>query len=147
MKPTSPMPGAVTLYILMADGSLPEQTVIAGLTEYLASEAIRPMTDTVTVSAPGLSAFDIALTYYINQSDKASAVTIQAEVEKAVSEYVTWQTTEIGRDINPDELVRRIKAAGAKRVTITAPAFTVVADTAVARIGAKTVNYGGLEDD
>ena len=72
----------------------------------MASEVtIRPMTDEVEVSVPGTSTFNITATYYINQSDKAAAATIQAEVDKAVQDYITWQTTEIGRDINPDELI------------------------------------------
>lgn len=147
VKPTSPTAGTVVIYILMADGSLPEPEDITGLTNFLASESIRPMTDLVTVSAPSPEAFNVSVTYYINQSDASAAETIQAEVEKAIADYITWQTSQIGRDINPDELVRRVKAAGAKRITVSAPAFTVVADTAVARLGTKTVNYGGLEDD
>ena len=91
--------------------------------------------------------FSICLTYYINQSDMVSAVTIQREVEKAVTEYAEWQTTVIGRDINPDELRKRIKAAGAKRVEIASPEFTIVGDEAVAQLSGKAVAYGGLEDD
>lgn len=47
---------------------------------------------------------NITATYYINQSDKAAAVTIQAEVDKAVQDYIAWQTTEIGRDKAPKEM-------------------------------------------
>jgi phage-related baseplate assembly protein len=68
-------------------------------------------------------------------------------VANAVSEYITWQTSEIGRDINPDELLQRIKAAGVKRVEMSSPVFTVVKDTQVAQCSAQTVTYGGLEDD
>lgn len=147
VKPTSPVPGEAVIYILLRNGSLPGKEILEGLEEYLATNKIRPMTDLVSVKAPSISNFSISLTYYINQSDLASAVIIQQEVAKAVAEYVTWQTTEIGRDINPDELTQRIKAAGAKRVEITAPAFTVVGDEAVAQCTAQAVTYGGLEDD
>ena len=91
--------------------------------------------------------FSIDLTYYINRSDQAKAVTIQENVKKAVAEYTTWQTSEIGRDINPDELVQRIKAAGAKRVELTAPTFAVVGETQVAKCTASAADNGGLEDD
>lgn len=147
VKPTSPAPGEVVLYFLMADGSLPETETMTGLQEFLDSEDIRPMTDKVTVSAPEIAEFEIGLTYYINRSDKGKALTIQQEVGKAVADFIAWQTTEIGRDINPDALVQRIKAAGAKRVEISAPAFTVVAENAVAQCSAQAVSYGGLEDD
>lgn len=147
VQPTSPSPGAVDLYILMADGTLPEDEIVQGLEEYLMSNERRPMTDLVTVKKPTVVSFDIDLVYYINRSDRAKAVTIQREVQNAVNDYVTWQTSEIGRDINQDELVRRIKSAGVKRVELTAPAFTVVSDTEVAQCASRIVNYGGLEDD
>lgn len=147
VQPTSPSPGAVDLYILMADGTLPEDEIVQGLEEYLMSNERRPMTDLVTVKKPTVVSFDIDLVYYINRSDRAKAVTIQQEVQNAVNDYVTWQTSEIGRDINQDELVRRIKSAGVKRVELTAPAFTVVSDTEVAQCASRIVNYGGLEDD
>jgi len=121
--------------------------MIEGLQEFIQSEEIRPMTDLVTVKRPGVVDYSIALTYYIRASDKARAVTIQQEVQEAVDAYVAWQSAEIDRDINPDELLRRIMAAGAKRVELTAPAFTVVSDTEVAQCSSRSVNYGGLEDD
>lgn len=147
VRPTSPVPGQAVIYILMKDGTMPGQEMLEGLEEYLATSKIRPMTDLVTVMAPTAVNFTVSLTYYINQSDLVSAITIQREVEKAVADYISWQTTEIGRDINPDELTKRIKAAGAKRAEIIAPAFTVVGDEAVAQCTAKAVIYGGLEDD
>ena len=147
VKPSSPTPGEVVLYILMSDGTLPGTETLTGLADYLASNKIRPMTDHVSVQAPSVANFAISLTYYINLSDASAALTIQTEVQNAIDDYVEWQTSEIGRDINPDALVQRIKAAGAKRVELTAPAFTVVADAQVAQCTARNVAYGGLEDD
>ena len=87
------------------------------------------------------------LTYYINRSDSARAVAIQAAVAQAVEEYKTWQRT-IGRDVNPSQLAAMVMEAGAKRVTVTAPTFAAVAATNVAALtGSATVTYGGLEDD
>lgn len=147
VKPTTPSPGVVDIYILMADGTLPEDELIAELEAFLASEEIRPMTDLVAVKKPTVVEFGIVLTYYINRSDRTKAATIQQEVHNAVVDYIAWQTSEIGRDINPDELVQRIKAAGAKRVEMISPAFTVVSDTSVAQCASQSFTYGGLEDD
>lgn len=147
VKPTSPVPGEAVIYVLLRDGTLPGVEILEGLEEYLSKNKIRPMTDLVSVKAPTVVNFNVNFTYYINQSDLAQAVTIQSEVEKAVARYLTWQTTEIGRDINPDELTRLVKAAGAKRVSMTAPVFTVVGDAAVAQCKTRSVSYGGLEDD
>lgn len=147
VKPTSPSPCQVDVYILMNDGSIPNQEVINGLQDYLMDGNIRPLTDLVTVKAPVIKAFNIDITYYINRSDSAAAATIQQEVSKAVAEYVTWQTTEIGKDINPSELIKRVVAAGAKRVTVNSPTFLTVSETAIGQCTGQTLNYGGLEDD
>lgn len=139
--------GTVELVFLMADGAAPGQEMIEGLTSYLRDQNIRPMTDLVTVSAPAEVAYTIDLTYYINRSDSARAVSIQAAVGAAVGDYVTWQRS-IGRDINPSKLVALVMAAGAKRVQVSAPVFTAVDGTAVAALAASAaIQYGGLEDD
>ena len=139
--------GKAEIYILMRDGTLPGQEVIEGLQEFLKNEEIRPMTDLVTVSAPGVRTYELELTYYIARSNKAQATAIQSRVTEAVDAYNRWQATEIGRDINPSELIRRIKEAGAKRPVIVSPEFTPIGDTEVAQLGTMKVVYGGLEDD
>ena len=145
--PTSPEPGEAVIYILMRDGSMPGEEVIRGLENFYQDESIRPMTDLVSVSAPDEKPFDIELTYYIARSNHASATAIQARVDAAIQDFISWQTTEIGRDINPTELIRRVREAGAKRVLLTSPVFATVQETEVARLGSKKVTYGGLEDD
>lgn len=139
--------GKVNIVFIMADGSTPDSTTIAGLQAYLNDDTIRPMTDIVTVAAPTEVSYTISLTYYINRSDSAQAVAIQTAVEQAVSDYVKWQRS-IGKDINPSKLTALIMAAGAKRVTLTAPTYTAVGATSVAALsGTPSVSYGGLEDD
>lgn len=147
VRPATPEPGRVTVYILMRDGALPGEEVIDGLQEFLAREDVRPMTDLVTVSAPEVKPFDIGLTYYIARSSQASAAAIQERVKEAVRAFVTWQTTEIGLDINPTELIRRVREAGAKRVELRSPEFQPVAGAQVARLDKLELTYGGLEDD
>lgn len=147
VKVTSPNPVEVEIRFIMVDGSLPTRTTVEGLEEYLQDENIRPLTDKVTVLAPETVSFDISLTYYINRSDQSKAGTIQGEVTQAIADYIEWQTRTIGRDINPSELTKRIMAAGAKRVEISSPVFTTVADTSVARVGTQTITYGGIEND
>lgn len=139
--------GQVDIVFIMDDGSKPGAEMIAGLKNYLSGKTIRPMTDLLTVAAPVEITYTINLTYYINRSDSARAVTIQEAVQTAVADYVTWQRT-IGRDINPSKLVAMVMAAGAKRVTVTAPTYTTVASTKVSALsGDAAISYGGLEDD
>lgn len=139
--------GTVDIVFIMADGSTPGEEMIEGLEGYLQGKTIRPMTDLVRVAAPQEVTYTINLTYYINRSDSAKAVTIQAAVAKAVADYQTWQRA-IGRDINPSQLVRMVMDAGAKRVTVTAPTYTAVDATKVSALqGDAAISYGGLEDD
>lgn len=147
VRVTSPDPCEVVVTILMADGTLPSQEIIDGLTDYLSDSNIRPLTDQVTVTAPSTTSFNVTLTYYINSSDSARATSIQALVESAVDEYIAWQTSKIGRDINQSELISRVMAAGAKRVVVTAPTYTQMSESYVAVLGTKSVTYGGLESD
>lgn len=139
--------GVVDVRFLMDDGSIPGSGIISGLQEYLSAKDKRPLTDNVVVAAPTQITYNITGTYYINKSDRDRAVQIQQLVVDAVSEYITWQRSRIGRDINPDELQRRIINAGAKRVVLTAPVFTTLTTTQVAALGTKSMTYGGIEDD
>ena len=139
--------GTVDIVFIMANGDTPGEEMIEGLEGYLQGKTIRPMTDLVQVSAPEEVKYTINLTYYINRSDSAKAVTIQAAVAQAVADYQTWQRA-IGRDINPSQLIRMVMDAGAKRVSVTAPTYTTVAATKVSALqGEATITYGGLEDD
>lgn len=138
--------GTVDLYFLMADGSKPPEEMIAGLEGYLRDGNIRPMTDLVRVAAPSEVGYSVNLTYYINRSDSNRAVDIQGAVTTAVAQYTAWQRA-IGRDINPDKLRELVMAAGAKRVTMTAPVYQTVDAKSVAALASQNIQYGGLEDD
>ena len=131
---------------ILSDGSIPGEELIAGLQNFLRDGKIRPLTDDVTVAAPTETVYNLNLTYYINDSDKASASVIQSKVNDAILKYETWQR-KIGRDINPSELIRRITDAGAKRVAVISPTYTVIGDYYISKLGTKSITYGGLEDD
>lgn len=143
---TSNTPGEVDIAFLV-NGEIPGEAMIKGLQSYIENPEIKPLSDKVVVSAPEAQDYTISLTYYINKSDSDKVQTIQSAVETAVDEYVEWQHSHIGRDINPSELIRRVTAAGAKRVEVVSPAFTKVPTAGVANMASKTVNYGGIEDD
>ena len=143
----SPEPRIVDITFLLEGGVIPQSEAINGLKEYIEQKTIKPITDKVNIKAPQASTFNIALTYYINRSDSNTATKIQAAVSQAIEDYKVWQCQKIGRDINPDELIERIKAAGAKRVVITSPVYTPIGSGYVAQVGTQQVTYGGLEDD
>jgi phage-related baseplate assembly protein len=127
--------------------SLPEASMISGVQDYLTPDNTRPLNDRVVVGAPVKVNYNVSLTYYINSNDLGNVTGIQTAVNNAVSTYNLWQQSKIGRDINPDELQALVKQAGAKRVVITSPTFTVLNNAQVASLGTVTVTYGGLENE
>lgn len=144
---TSPKECEVHICYLLENGRIPGEESLKALKEYLEEETRKPITDKVVVSAPVKKDYELELRYYINQSESNQAASIQKRVEQAVDDYLLWQSGKIGRDINPDELICRIKSAGAKRADITSPVFTVIPDNQVPACIKKTINYGGLERD
>lgn len=143
----SPVPTEVIVEFIMQGGDLPTESMVRAVEDFLQDEKIRPLTDQVTVKAPETMEYTIDLTYYVNSSDMARASTIQRDVSKAVDNYISWQCSKIGRDINPSRLIQMVIAAGAKRVELKSPTFTVVGKANIARLGSMAVAYGGIEDD
>lgn len=90
--------------------------------------------------------YSISLTYWIAVSDQKSVSEIQNKITKAVADFQTWQR-KLGRDINPTELIAQLRAAGAKRVTLTAPQDKTVEKAKLPKCTGATVTYGGMEDD
>ncbi|WP_320958961.1 baseplate assembly protein [Hungatella effluvii] len=143
----SPAPCIVEIRYLLKEGEVPGEESICSLKEYLSQPSIRPLTDQVVVKAPELIPYDLKVKYYINQSDSNRVISIKTCVEEAIRNYEIWQRSKMGRDINPNELIRLILVAGAKRVEITSPDFKVVGAESVASLHSETISYGGLEDD
>lgn len=144
---TSTQPCIVTVRYLLENGGVPGVESITELQDYLEQSAIKPLTDKVEVHAPDLVQYNLNVKYYINQSDKNRAESIQQKVANAINEYTLWQRSKMGRDINPNELIKRTLAAGAKRIEIVAPEFAQVDSDSVASLGTSSITYGGLEDD
>lgn len=145
---TSPAAGEVKITVLMKDGQLPSQAVLDKVLAVCSDKKVRPLTDHVTVAAPTTVAYDITLTYYISRDDAANEASIRNAIEStggAIDQYKAWQGSKLGRAINPDYLRQLMLNAGAHRINLTAPAYTVVAEDAVAVAGTVTIAYGGLE--
>lgn len=140
-------PCVVIVRYLLENGVVPGEESINELQAYLEQPSIKPLTDKVEVTAPDLQPYDLNVKYYINKSDLNRAESIQVEVTNAINDYVLWQKSKMGRDINPNELVKRVLTAGAKRIEINSPEFSRVNENSVASLITSEVSYGGLEDD
>ena len=84
----------------------------------LNEENIRPLTDKVNIKEPNKVNYSVDFDYYIEKDNETLVNVIKSNVDKTVQEYVNWQKEKIGKDINPDELIKRLKIAGVKRVVL-----------------------------
>lgn len=142
----SPSAGVVEVRPLLTRGKIPGPELLSIVKEACNDRSIRPLTDYVQVKAPEAVQYDINLTYYIDKINVAQASAIQTAVTAAVDDYITWQKSKLGRDINPSELISLIMQTGVKRVEVQKPVFTKLEDTQIAQEQSVNVNLGGYEN-
>ena len=142
-----PNPGDVTLYVLLKNGELPGQEVLDQVYQVCNADDIRPLTDHLYVEPAEKVDYDLTVTYYIHSENAARVEQIKAAVQNAINDYILWQKAKIGRDLNPSELIRRMVNAGAKRVDLTSPVFTLLQEQQVAIEQTIDIVFGGVEDD
>ena len=146
-----PHAGKVYIYPLMTDGVLPDADVIAQVYAVCNDDRIRPLTDQVFVQAPLLVSAPCTVKYWIRTEDQVFEGDIKTRVEQAFAEFLHWQRTKIGRDINPSKCDAMLVGAGAKRTDISEGAsnfeFQIVNEQSVADLTSPTLTYMGLEDE
>lgn len=156
----SPLPGYVYIYVIMDDGKPAGEEIKSRVLATCSDDQLRPLTDHVVMHDPDIVNFDIDIKYYIPSGSGESAETISAAVQKAVNEYVKWQCSKMGRDIIPSKLIQLVMMAGAKRVEVTSPVYTVLRDgnareeeplenkiPQLAQVGSINLVNGGYEDE
>ena len=145
--------GRVWIFGLMNDGTIPGAQMKARILAACSADEVRPLTDWVFVKDPTLVTYNIEFTYYMSRDSDVSASDMAAAVNAAVEEFKSWQAGKLGRDINPSKLLSLLMATGVKRVELTSPTFTVLADgkdnraPALAQVGTVTITNGGYEDE
>lgn len=144
---TTPKPGVVDVRILLQGGEQPTEAILQAIYEKLNADDVRPLTDTVIVSAPEEDPFELDVTFWIERNTQASSSMIEAAARQEVENYILWQTGKMGRDINPSYLVHKLMETGVKRVEVRKPEFKIVEKTHVARIIRDTMQVlnGGVE--
>lgn len=159
----SPTPGVVHIRPLLEGGELPNGQLIEEIEKILNEKNRRPLTDKVEVIEPEQVEYNINVKYYINSNDAEQENTLKEAVEKSIREdYVLWQKSALGRDIDPNQLVYFMRGAGAGRIEVTEPVYTeIIKDTSisaatthkgdakaqVAKESQITINYGGVKYD
>lgn len=141
--------GHVYIYVMKADGTIPNEgdEILSIVAEAVTAKDKRPLTDFVTVLPPQKATYSIKFDYYIAEEDENKATDIETAVDKAVAEYIQWQSAKIGRDINPDKLRNLVYNAGASRIEITSPTYTTLNKTKIAALnGAAVYNNAGFTE-
>lgn len=145
--PTSPEPGRVLLSILLKDGQLPNQAVLDKVYAAVSPKTVRPLTDHITVAPPEIVEYDIDVTWWIYTDSLIFKADMETKMNEALSDYVLWQKSKIGRDKNPSELNARLKAVGVKRVEIVSPGYEKLGENQLAVAKNIALKFGGTEDD
>lgn len=146
---TRTLEGRVKIVPLLENGGIPDEAMLKKVLNACNADDIRPMTDLVTVVPPKIVFYDIELVYYTTPKNEAEVIANVEGINGAIDRYNAWQTAALGRDINPDQLRKRIlcpswgeRLAGAHRVELKKPAYIVVEDTQVAKFsGHLTVSH------
>ena len=144
---TSPTPGVVDIRFVLTDGELPDEAMIEEVENALTPKDVRPLTDKVLVGPPETVEYALAGKWFLSSSDSTLLASITKAVDAAVEGYRLWQRSKPGRDINPDELIARMRNAGAKRVELATPVFQRLTETQIARETSVAMTFGGVEDE
>lgn len=135
-------PGVVKIYPLLTGGTMPSEELLQSINNKLSASDVRPLTDKVEVLEPVRKEYNIDLDYYLYEERD---VIPDEKVQKVVSDYVMWQKSVLGRDINPDKLIADLQALGIKRVVIREPVFTKVESNELALCISASASFKGLE--
>ena len=142
---TSELPGEVDIYTMSPDGGMPDDDYIKRLEEYLKCRTIKPLTDNVVVKRPEIISYDITFSYHINEENRDIEETINGNVRTACENYITAQR-EIGKDIDPSELIGMLYEAGAVKILLTSPNYTEITNSQVAIMGNLQMDYRGIKE-
>ena len=145
VKVHSPSATNVDIYIWTDIGAV-SQELKEKVKAVLNEENVRPLTDKVNIKEPNKVNYSVDFDYYIEKDNETLVNVIKSNVDKTVQEYVNWQKEKIGKDINPDELIKRLKIAGVKRVVLRDPVFQKLDFNQVAINNRIVSNYQGVEE-
>lgn len=124
--------GRTDIYITEKGGTDPTAGTLEAVTAAVTARGKRGFNDLVTVQAPEGVSYDIELTYYVEQAEESTAVKAIEGAGGIIDQFNAWQQGKIGRDIDPQELMARIRAA-CHWVDVVKPTRETVLDSQIAR--------------
>ena len=142
---------AKSVSALISDVAVDSETpgtvqILNAIAEHLNDRTVRPLTDLLTVRVPTINEYVLDVKYWISREDVTAAAEIEQSARDAVDEFVEWQRSRLGRDLNPSKLVHLMLTAGVKRVEIISPQFQATDKFTVSIPSSVTATFAGLED-
>ena len=143
---STPAPTEVNIYLWTSEGKATEEMKNL-VFEVVNDRKIRPLTDKVTIEDPTIKEYDLSFEWYLNKDDESLKDTIEANVLAELEDFINWQKSKMGRDLNPDELVKKVKLAGVKRIKNLSIDFTELGynEIAVISYNPENIEYKGSE--
>lgn len=136
------MHGCVKIIPMCDGGNIPSDEILQKVYDICTADDIKPLTDYVTVEAPQTESYGIELKYYTTQQNESAVVQAVEGAGGAIEQYISWQSEQFARDINPDYLKMLCLNAGADRVDIISPVYTEIGRTTVSKFnGTKSVSH------
>jgi len=105
--------GKVMIRITPADEGL-----AAEVQEYFDALDVKGFTDTVEVSAADVVRIHVQVSYTVAREDRAREAQIDADVQQAAADYLSWQCGHLNRGVNVDRLRQYMYNAGADTVSV-----------------------------
>lgn len=125
---SSPSPGEVLVVVLShAANGVPDAALLEAVRTVLAAPAVRPVTDTVTVQAVAVVAYDVTATLKVSGSGPDRTI-VEAAATAAVREYVDGYR--IGGAVRRSRLFAACHVPGVDQVALAAPAADVAVTAA-----------------
>lgn len=145
------MAGEVKIVPILEGGEIPDADMLQKVKDACSAEDVRPMTDLVLVEAPEQVSYDISITYYTTEENESDCIETIEGASGSIQQYIDWQGTKLGRDINPDRLrtlcLAPVDGTGCKRIVVNAPVFTKLMETQIAVYSGKLIVDHVVEDE
>ena len=139
---SSPVPGTVLIVPLTEETETPEQAV-TDIYNACNAENVRPLTDTVIVSAPERKDYGIEVNIVLYEN--TDSIKVQSEIISALNQYATEHRAKLGKDIVRSHIAKICRADSVYDVDVVSPSENIVIDESeFANCTGITVNITGF---
>jgi phage-related baseplate assembly protein len=121
----SPVPGRVAVYVLWRYGQ-PDQDLLDAVQAKLSGEKVRPLTDTVAVSAAVRVPYVLRARIEVNPD--ADAIIVLGTVQAAAVAWATGRRATLGGELVDSQIIKALHLPGVYRVILDSPTETILRD-------------------